>query len=764
MPIQTLNTIKKWFKTGLKPTQEQFWDTWDSFRHKNENVPIQDIENLETVLDAKAEKSELDNHTTNANAHNELFATKEDKTSKGIANGYVPLDEFSKITAQYLAIVNDLVTDSKTSLLSAQQGVVLKKQIDEIKNLLASDNANLNTIQKIVNYIEEIQLSLNSILINDLTTGGITKALTAEMGKLLQNNKVDKVPGKSLIADSEITRLASLSSTAIATDAETQISTAVIEDNKVVSRSKLFNWWNWIKTQTQSINSFWEFKNGLKSTGSFDMGITRPLKASTGGWFQSKYIEASLQSYFGAVGNVQGFLFNTYQDIDDQKVFRQISNGNQFTLGAGKFDFQGNGQKFIWSFSPVYVQGQGKDEVIPFLEMMTLQNTGRLNLEGGSNSGLSINADNVSEPFSISMYSNDIDKSGYIIGKRYSGSKANPEAVKANSNLVAMYGAGYDGVNSSFRLGGIKITAKENFTTTSKPTHIDFCTTLIGNISYSTRMRLDHNGDLLIGNTTNNSLGKLQVDGNIYTKGLLIPSANLVTVPVNGLIERDENGQLWETHNGVRSRLITASDDLILLAYKSPNTIQTNIAGAVSAIATNTSSSTIIGKIGNNSFLRLNALNEIYYPSENKGTVPPMIAKTEVFLKINNGLFASYYKGSDPVNQVKIMEFSGLNNNGFKNYQNPIVTNIQNQDPLIAQWSTIQLVVQTINNGTTTNADATYYLRDADNTRTFGANEASFSFVFVNTVVFADATNEEKLNTERTIRVNNYALYLETIR
>jgi antitoxin component YwqK of YwqJK toxin-antitoxin module len=46
-----------------------------------------------------------------------------------------------------------------------------------------------------------------------LTSGGASKALSAEQGKQLNssiNSKVDKVVGKSLISDSEITRLASV--------------------------------------------------------------------------------------------------------------------------------------------------------------------------------------------------------------------------------------------------------------------------------------------------------------------------------------------------------------------------------------------------------------------------------------------------------------------------------------------------------------------------------------------------------------------------
>ncbi|MCV9928112.1 tail fiber domain-containing protein [Flavobacterium sp. LS1R49] len=51
----------------------------------------------------------------------------------------------------------------------------------------------------------------NIFFVNDLTTGGTAKVLTAEMGKNLQNSKVDKVSGKNLLSDSEITRLGTLS-------------------------------------------------------------------------------------------------------------------------------------------------------------------------------------------------------------------------------------------------------------------------------------------------------------------------------------------------------------------------------------------------------------------------------------------------------------------------------------------------------------------------------------------------------------------------
>lgn len=182
----TLAQIYDWFMTGKKPTQAQFWASWGSFWNKLEQIPISTIAGLTNVLNAKAEKSQFDAHKTDETAHAALFDGKEDKTQKGVAGGYVPLDEFVKIANEYLIIVNDLVTGGATSLASAETVKTLKTQIDGINTLLTSDNVNLDNVQELVDAIETIQTSLSTILVNDLTTGGTTKALTAEMGKTLK--------------------------------------------------------------------------------------------------------------------------------------------------------------------------------------------------------------------------------------------------------------------------------------------------------------------------------------------------------------------------------------------------------------------------------------------------------------------------------------------------------------------------------------------------------------------------------------------------
>ena len=54
-----INTLKKWFTTGSKPTQDQFWATFDSFYHKDERIAMSNVEGLDTALSFKAEAKTL---------------------------------------------------------------------------------------------------------------------------------------------------------------------------------------------------------------------------------------------------------------------------------------------------------------------------------------------------------------------------------------------------------------------------------------------------------------------------------------------------------------------------------------------------------------------------------------------------------------------------------------------------------------------------------------------------------------------------------
>lgn len=81
MAQTAINTIKQWFKTGLKPTQDQFWSWIDSYWHKDELIPQDKIQDLSTTLSGKADADQLANKA-NADAtgltpqHVEAWNTK----------------------------------------------------------------------------------------------------------------------------------------------------------------------------------------------------------------------------------------------------------------------------------------------------------------------------------------------------------------------------------------------------------------------------------------------------------------------------------------------------------------------------------------------------------------------------------------------------------------------------------------------------------------------------------------------------------------
>lgn len=67
MPKVSLASIKNWFKTGLKPTQSQFWDTWDSFWHKDDLIPQESVDGLAdalTGLPTEEQLSQIDDLVT----------------------------------------------------------------------------------------------------------------------------------------------------------------------------------------------------------------------------------------------------------------------------------------------------------------------------------------------------------------------------------------------------------------------------------------------------------------------------------------------------------------------------------------------------------------------------------------------------------------------------------------------------------------------------------------------------------------------------
>lgn len=51
MAKQTISQLRTWFSRFKKPTEGQFWDLFDSFFHKDENIPASNVEGLSSIVE-----------------------------------------------------------------------------------------------------------------------------------------------------------------------------------------------------------------------------------------------------------------------------------------------------------------------------------------------------------------------------------------------------------------------------------------------------------------------------------------------------------------------------------------------------------------------------------------------------------------------------------------------------------------------------------------------------------------------------------------
>ena len=59
MAVQIRSVLKNWFRTNLKPTQQQFWDWIDSYWHKGDTIPTASVDGLDATLNSLPTPEEL---------------------------------------------------------------------------------------------------------------------------------------------------------------------------------------------------------------------------------------------------------------------------------------------------------------------------------------------------------------------------------------------------------------------------------------------------------------------------------------------------------------------------------------------------------------------------------------------------------------------------------------------------------------------------------------------------------------------------------
>ncbi|MFJ1429476.1 hypothetical protein ACILE2_01560 [Capnocytophaga canimorsus] len=124
--------IKQWFSNFKKPTQEHFWAWLDSFWHKEDKIPMQSVEGLETALQSVPTSDQFDNHINDGNAHQALFDGKVDKEDgKGLISdaerNQIQINKNKQVVGQ--TITGDV---NKVSTLILEDGSVIQAQFTDV--------------------------------------------------------------------------------------------------------------------------------------------------------------------------------------------------------------------------------------------------------------------------------------------------------------------------------------------------------------------------------------------------------------------------------------------------------------------------------------------------------------------------------------------------------------------------------------------------------------------------------------------------------
>lgn len=154
-----LNTIFSWFETGDFPTEAQFKATFLSFYHKDDIIPIKNIEGFEDLSHLFASAEDFKKHLKDPAAHSgylallnasNLTATHVDnwKSKLGISN-VATIDSSGQPGNVYTKIQVDGFVNG---LKDADKGLV--SEIEKIKKLLSSNDLSLDELQEIVNFIK----------------------------------------------------------------------------------------------------------------------------------------------------------------------------------------------------------------------------------------------------------------------------------------------------------------------------------------------------------------------------------------------------------------------------------------------------------------------------------------------------------------------------------------------------------------------------------------------------------------------------------
>lgn len=176
--MTAITTLYKWFSDLMKPTGAQFKALIDSFWHKSEKIPMDNIDGLNKLIEGTASAKQLQNHINDTNAHKELLDKKVDK----VPGKKLSTEDFTTELRQKLEGLQQV----DISLLLPRGNFTgtaqdLKDLIDGLTRILQSPDTELDELREIVAYIKQNKHILSTLGINNIA--GLEEALA---------NKADK--------------------------------------------------------------------------------------------------------------------------------------------------------------------------------------------------------------------------------------------------------------------------------------------------------------------------------------------------------------------------------------------------------------------------------------------------------------------------------------------------------------------------------------------------------------------------------------------
>lgn len=294
--ITQKKTLKKWFSNFMKPAQEHFSAWIDSYWHKNEQIPMSNIEGLSRAIENTASAGQLLNHINDTNAHRGLFDE--------LKNQIQAIQTILRVDDVNLDTLQEIVTELKSNT-KLQELIDKKVNKEEGKGLSSNDFTNelkqkLEGISPLVGkYFSSNLIQGNTeYLKSDVYQSGIThelrliaplikgKYLLSYVGKKLGEGVTMKFLNPNINSEEEI------KGELLHTDNETDTQYYLLETDDTGYLKGANFYTNKIKVELQGSNSIgnlqlkriltlpeWEAEKGFYNTYAKEIGEGRSINA-----------------------------------------------------------------------------------------------------------------------------------------------------------------------------------------------------------------------------------------------------------------------------------------------------------------------------------------------------------------------------------------------------------------------------------------------------------------------------------------------------